>query len=121
MYSLYSLDVRITPKCVDELPLTAIEVKNQQYQLNQQENKSTMTKNISRGKRSLWRVLGYRKKLRHIRTVQRKELSERELAKHEVEGFGWKIQRATKLCQRETSQVVKFDGRRVNHAPTCEG
>ena len=36
MYSLYSLDVRITPGGVDELPLIAIEVKNQHNQLNQQ-------------------------------------------------------------------------------------
>ena len=51
MYSLYSLGVRITPRGVDELPLTAIEVKNQQNQLNQQENKSIITKHITEGER----------------------------------------------------------------------
>ena len=70
MYFLYSLGIRITPGGVDELPLTTIEVKNQQNQLNQQENKSIRIKHIPKGERSLWRVLGYRKKPRHIRKVQ---------------------------------------------------
>ena len=75
------MGVRITPRGVDELPLIAIEVKNQQNQLNQQENKSIMTKHIAKGKRSLWRVLGYQKKPRHIRKVQRRELSEAKMGK----------------------------------------
>ena len=70
MYSLYSLGVRITPSDVDELSLTTIEVKNQQNQLNQQENKITKIKHIAEGERSPWRVLGYRKKPRQIRKVQ---------------------------------------------------
>ena len=81
MYSLYSLGVRITPGGVDELPLTAIEVKNQQNQLNQQENKSIRTKHIAKGGRSLWRVLGYRKKLKHIRKVHIKGLPEIKMGK----------------------------------------
>ena len=69
MYSSYLLGVRITPGGVDELPLTAIEVKNQQNQLNQQENKSIRTKHIAEGERSLWRVFGYRKKPKQIGKV----------------------------------------------------
>ena len=70
MYFLYSLGIRITPGGVDELPLTTIEVKNQQNQLNQQENKSIRIKHIPKGEISMWRVLGYRKKPRQIRNVQ---------------------------------------------------
>ena len=88
MYSLYPLDVRITPGGVDELPLIAIEVKNQQNQLNWQENKSIRTKHVAKDERSLWRVVGCWKKPRQIRKVQRRGLSETKMGKTR----SWRLQ-----------------------------
>ena len=87
MYSLYLLSIRITPGGVDKLPLIAIEVKNQQNQLNQQENKRTRTKHIVEGERSLWRVLGCQKKLRYIKKSREKDYVRQKMEKHEDEGF----------------------------------
>ena len=87
MNSLYSLGVGITPGGEDELSLIAKEVKNQQNQLNQQENKSIKTKHIAEGKRSLWRVLGYRKKPIHIRKSKEKDYVRQKGKKNEDEGF----------------------------------
>ena len=103
MYFLYLLGIRITPRGVDELPLIAIEVKNQQNQWNQQENKSIRTKHIVEGKRSLWRVLGYQKNPRHIRKVKRRGLLETKMGKTRDGGFKWKNHGATKLCRQETT------------------